>query len=90
MSNFSWQRVRIALLNISRCDASYVGDYLCLNFLFHQHSVWLHKNGTGLLYNPWYEDAPKYKLVMPLEIQQMVAEIWETNKAPIPINPALN
>jgi len=87
---FSWNRVRISLLNISRCDASYVGDFLQINFLYHQHVVWLHKNGRGLLFNPWVEGSTKYTLLMPPEIQKLVQDAWDTNRAPIPINPALN
>ena len=90
LRDFSWQRVRIALLNISKCEASYVGDFLQINFLFHQHTVWLHKNGRGLLFNPYIETSPKYNLVMPAEIQTLVQEVWDANRAPIPINPALN
>lgn len=90
ISNFSWQRVRIALLNIHRCQAYYVNDYLRLEFSYHKHSVLLHKNGTGVLYNPWQESSPKYKLIMPAEVQKLVQEIWDTNRAPIPINMAAN
>lgn len=88
--NFSWQRVRIALLNISRCQAYYVNDYLRLEFVYHKHAVLLHRNGTGVLYNPWQESSPKYKLVMPAEVQKLVQEVWDVNRAPIPINMAAN
>ena len=90
LKNFSWQRVKIALLNISRCEATYIEDYLQINFLWHQHTLWLHKNGRGLLFNPYDENSPKYRLVMPVEIQALVQEVWDANKTPIPINPALN
>jgi len=89
-SRLSWNRVRVCLLNFERCEAYFIEDTLIVDFLFHRHSVSLHPNGRGFLTDPWDESAPKYKLVMPSDIQLMVKELHNAYKAPIPINMDLN
>lgn len=85
-SRFSWNRIRIALMNIERCESSFIGDFLIINFLYHQHSVYLHPNGRGYLVDPRDEKAPKYKMTIPKDVQLMVKEMYDLYKAPIPIN----
>ncbi len=89
--DFSWNRVRIALMNYEKSEATYIDNSLMVTFIYHRHAVILNRDGTGLLWNPWNEDKrPQYRLTMPKDVQSMVNLLWETHKAPIPINPKLN
>jgi len=88
LNDFSWNRVRISLLNLERTDHYWLEDTLCVDFVRHGQSVWLRKNGSGVLYHPWSnpEGTPRYNFVMPKDVQRMVQLLWKTYKTPIPFN----
>jgi hypothetical protein len=78
-------------MNYEKSAASYMGNLLMITFSYHRHAVLLGTNGTGFLWNPWNPSKrPLYSLVMPKDIQEMVKILWDTYKAPIPINADLN
>ena len=90
LKNFSWNRVKAALININKTNARYYGDFLQLELIWHSHVIWLHTNGRGILYNPYISGGVRYMVVMPHDIQALVQEIWDINRTPIPINPKSN
>ena len=89
LNNFSWARVYY-FLTAETLKPQYFDDYLCIEFLFHQHCLLLDKNGYGILYNPWFPESKQYRLLVPTYIQRLVIQLWDAYKTPIPINPNLN
>lgn len=91
LNDFSWNRVRTALLHFDQCDKHFIKDGIILNFMYHRHSVLLNQYGFGIIYHPWNKDGrPKYKVAVPKDVWHAVKELWDTYMSPIPINPEAN
>lgn len=84
LREFSWNRVRVALIFFEKSGGSFRKDgTLFLPFLHHRHEVWISTNGRGLLYNPWDEDSVRYHFLAPKDVQDMVVSLYEKYTQPV-------
>jgi hypothetical protein len=78
LQQFSWNRVRVALIFFDKTEGRFLKDgTLVLPFLYHRHEIWIGLNGRGVLYNPWQEEDVEYSVLAPRDVQDMVIALYE-------------
>lgn len=98
LREFNWHIVRVALLNFERATGSWtkldrnfkqIPTTLKLDFIYHNFSIELQKNGHGVLYDP-QDPTHAYKVLAPRHIEDLLREIYDLYDMEIPINMDLN
>jgi hypothetical protein len=80
MKLWSFNRIRLALMNIENEQSYYVGGSLCIDFDDYP-SVVLNRNGRGFFYRFKKSKHKEIKFVMPRDMQDLVLSIYDKCEA---------